>query len=382
MPTAQKVKRAPVFLIHGENEFLVSAKARDIVNELVPRDQQTLGLRIIEGKANNVAEALSILNQCLEAVRTFGFLRGMVVWLRGATFFGQDPIAKSTGVQESVNTLASTITTGMPQGHTLIVTASAVDEKSIFAKTCRNSGNVICFDVPKPSQRDKDAIPYANAAFLKHGLRATKDIIAAFVEKVGTDTRQLEQEINKLSVYLGTRKDVGADDLEAIVSISRETFAWNLQDAVGTRDVARSLKILSRLLFQNEDPIGLVMCLENRFRHLLIFREALDNRWIRINAGRNNYSALVKGAIPESMERLLSQALTSDKGKMTPYVQGKLATDANAFTYEELVNCRQLILETRRALVSSTAPGSILLQLLIIKLCRRRRNSLTKARNH
>ena len=62
----------------------------------------------------------------------------------------------------------------------------------------------------------------ASDAFRKAGLNIGPDALGEFLEKTGTDTRQIVQEVEKLSVYLGDRKNVQVADVHAIVSPSRE----------------------------------------------------------------------------------------------------------------------------------------------------------------
>lgn len=360
----------PVYLIYGEDEFQVSAKARNLIDQMIPPEEQTMGLEIIGGKANKVSEALQILRQCIEAVRTIGFLGGRkVVWLRNVTFFDQGIVGKSKAVQEPVKDLISTITTGMPDAHALVITAPSVDVKSALFKTCRRLGEVIPFEAPKPWKRDKPAAQYAGKAFRHYGLHATQEVIATFVEKVGTDSRQIEQEISKLSAFLDTRKDVRLDDLDRVVCAARDMFTWDLEDAVGEGDLERSITFVRQLLFQKNDPIRLIMCIEKRFRFLSVFREALDNQWLRLSTADKWGGGLSKEGMPANMDQLLSQALSSEKRKMHPFVMEKLARHAAGFSRRQLIDCRQLILQTRRKMVSSNVPSPLLLEMLVIKLC-------------
>lgn len=108
----------PVILIYGEDEFQVSTKTHQLIDQLISPDEKTMGLEMIDGKTENSSEAIKILRQCLEAIQTIGFLNGRkVVWLSGATFFDQGIVARSKDVQEAVSALTAFITSGIPTGH-------------------------------------------------------------------------------------------------------------------------------------------------------------------------------------------------------------------------------------------------------------------------
>jgi len=142
---------------------------------------------------------------------------------------------------------------------------------------------------------------------------------------------------------------------------------------VGKRDLPHSLTVLRQLLFQRMEPIRLISGLEGRFRHLLIFREALDNRWIAVQpTGHANFK-LTMADLPEALAAQFKQALASEKGTpLHPFVAGKLAGQATLFTRPEIDRRRAWILAARRQLVSSAIPDPLILEFLVLKLCQSR----------
>jgi len=370
-----QTKSTHVCLIIGEDEFSATAAARERIDRFVPPVDQTLGLEIIDGQADIIDQALACLRQCLEAIRTIGFLGGRkVVWLRGVDFLSGTVITRNEEIKETLQILADTMAGGIPEGHLLIITALKVDARTSFYKACVGNGKVIeCKLAEKTWKRDNDAITVACNAFKDAGLQAGNELIGAFIQKVGTDTRQIMQETAKLATYLGDRREVQAADIEAITSTSRDLFAWDLADAVGMRDLPRSLTVLRQLLFQRMDPIRLISGLEGRFRHLLIFREALDNRWIATQPMGNANFKLTFADLPEALADQFKQALASEKGTpLHPFVAGKLAGQATLFSRPEIDQRRAWLLASRRQMVSSTIPGALILEYLVLKLCRSR----------
>ncbi|MFH1970572.1 MAG: DNA polymerase III subunit delta [Verrucomicrobiota bacterium] len=382
MPKQDQAKSAHVCLIIGEDEFSATATARERIDRFVPPADQTLGLEIIDGQADIIDQALACLRRCLEAIRTIGFLGGRkVVWLRGVDFLSDPIVGRNKEVQETLQILADTMAGGIPEGHLLIITALKVDARTSFYKACIAHGELIEFDLAeKPWQRDRGAMTFAMHAFKDAGLQAGNELIESFVQKVGTDTRQIMQETAKLTTYLGGRREVQAADIETITSTSRDLFAWDLADAVGMRDLPRSLTVLRQLLFQREVPIGLISGLEGRFRHLLILREALDNQWITAQPmGHANFK-LTFAHLPEALAEQFKQALASEKGRpLHPFVAEKLAGQATLFTRPEIDQRRAWILAARRQMVSSAIPGSLILEYLVLKLCLSRDHRITNS---
>ncbi len=371
MPRAQATppavtKGSQVYLVHGEEELLVTGKAKDLIRRVIPADQELLGLEVIDAQSDLVAQALTVLKQCREAVLTAGFLGGRkAVWLRNANFLDQGVLGRSKDVRAGLRNLAELFRTGLPAGHILVITAASVDEKSPFYEACRAAGEVIGFKSEKAWQRDKAAVPFAADLFRKLGLGADGEVVKAFVDRAGTNFRQLQSEAEKLALYLGPGRAVQAADIETIVSPTRERFGWELEDALGDRDLSKALRILRRLLFQKEPPIKLFSGIESRFRSLLILREALDQGWIRVS-GR----FMARARMTPEQEQVFYEALNDNRLK-NPYVAGQRARQAERFTRRELERCRRLVLNTRRRLVSSSVPAPLAMETMAAALCRR-----------
>lgn len=367
MTAAKSSPQIPVYLIHGENELEATENAKQIIRQAIPPEEETLGLEMINARADSVAEALGFLQQGRAALQTLGFLGGRkAVWLRNANFLDQGVIGKSKEVHARLQDLADAFQGGLPAGHFLVITTPDADGRSEFYRACKETGRVISVELDKPWQRDKAALAFAVRAFQELGLTAPEPVFRAFVEKAGTDSRQLRQEAEKLSLYLGQTRSVRGADIEAIISPARELFGWQLEDAIGNRDLAAALRILRQLFFQKEEPIKLFFGLESRFRSLVILREALDKRWVRISDRFMN-----KGAMTPAQEEFLYQTLNDNRLK-NPYAAGLRARQAMAFTRQELADCRREILATRRRLVSSSLQPTLVMEMLLIKLCRKK----------
>jgi len=357
MKSTAQANPIQVYIFSGEDEYLFLQDAKNLVNKLMPPAEQTLGLEIIEGRARIVAEAVTIIANCIEAVRTPGFMGARkVVWLRGVNFLDRSVLARSKDVGEVLGSLVEIIKTGLPAGNILVVTATAVDKASVFFKACHSKGEIYQQEELKPWQKEKTAISFVRGLLQKNKLQAPPGVITAIVSLAGTDSRQLSQEIDKLAVYVHPGQKVSEDDVAAIVSSARENNAFNLADAAGTRNLPKAIATLRQLLFQKESEIGLVMGLETRFRYLLILRVMISEK------------------MSSDEKRALEPLLAPEKGRPPQgYYLDKLVEQARLFSVLELEAARDAILETRLKLVSSAGLEEILLEKLLVKLCGRKK---------
>ena len=358
-----------VYLIFGQDEFLVAQNARELLDELVPAEERTLGLEIIEGAADTVEAAVSAAMRCMQALETVGFFdRRKVVWFREVSFLTDTVVGRSDLVKEKVNELGALIKRGLMAGQTLVVTAGKVDKRYAFYKACKEAGELREFAVPdKPYKVEREARGRIREMLGKAGLKMGAAALEAFVARVGTDTRQIANEIEKLSVYVGDRRDVTLEDIEAVTTSSREALAWDLADAFGRRELGRALAVLRRLLFQKESPIGLLVVLGNRIRELMLYREALDNGWLTVR-GQGERVQAGWGEVPAEVDRILSEELGRDPRATHPYRTALLARQAGGFTSEELLACQQSVMDAHEEAVSSRLDSGVIIELLLCRL--------------
>jgi DNA polymerase-3 subunit delta len=105
------------------------------------------------------------------------------------------------------------------------------------------------------------------------GVRIGRDALDLLVEALGADMARIAVEIEKLALYAGAR-EVGVDDIAALVPDARATNVFALVNALGRRDRVRSLEILDTLVREGEYlPLSLAF-LSTQFRMALAAREA------------------------------------------------------------------------------------------------------------
>jgi DNA polymerase III subunit delta len=77
------------------------------------------------------------------------------------------------------------------------------------------------------------------------GLDIQSKALQMLVDHIGNDLQRLENEVDKLTVNLQNRKQITEDDIESFVGVSKEFNIFELQAALGRRDMNSTLKILN-----------------------------------------------------------------------------------------------------------------------------------------
>jgi DNA polymerase-3 subunit delta len=95
----------------------------------------------------------------------------------------------------------------------------------------------------------ENQIPAWIAAEVKKGGRQIEPeaakLLAAYI---GTSLREIRSELDKLCIYAGSRPEITAADVSALVGMSKEFTPFELQKMVGRRDTARAMTILEEIL--------------------------------------------------------------------------------------------------------------------------------------
>ena len=90
---------------------------------------------------------------------------------------------------------------------------------------------------------------------------------------VGTELRQLDQELEKLLAYVNYERAVTVQDVRAAVSVQQLAGVFDLVDAIGMRQGDRAMRCLHELLNAGAAPMYLLTMIERQFRILLQVKE-------------------------------------------------------------------------------------------------------------
>jgi DNA polymerase-3 subunit delta len=107
------------------------------------------------------------------------------------------------------------------------------------------------------------------------GLTAEKPAIDHIAQHAGADRAVLDQELEKLALYLGEgAREVGFEDAARCVGDSSALELDQLIHATSAGETGRALDLLDRLLAAKQTPVGIVRALANHWRRL--WRLALE----------------------------------------------------------------------------------------------------------
>ena len=363
------MKTKPVYCISGSDDFRVDAKARDIIKQILPEGSDSLGLETIEGRCDNAEQGVNVLRQTQAALATMSLFGGQkVVWLKDADLFRDSKVGRTKDVKEQVGVLKDLLTSGFPEDHTLLISSPKLDKRSAFYKACDKIGECSEFAAPEKSwQADEYAEENISAAAKSFGLEVNHAARRLLIQKVGADSRSMFNELEKLSVYKGDEKTVSPEDVDQIISTSREAGVFDFAEAAGKRDVAKALTILRQLSFQGESLVALMIMLARHFNMLLLIRDSLQAKWLTIDP-KKKYNN-VRWLDSDKVERRFGECLELDPRRLHSFRVSKMAEQAQRLSRKDILFCQEIINKAHQDMVSSSLDPLLIMELLLFKMC-------------
>lgn len=360
----------PAVNVHGflgSDEAKVKEAALALSKKLVTGDPE-FGLEVIGGGADNSDHAARIVAQTIEALQTLPFFGGgKTVWLEGASFFGDSVTGRAQSTLSAVENLTEVLEIGFPADIHFILSATDIDKRRAFYKKLQKIAKIEVFDKVDISragwERQIESTARQRAASL--GLKFAHGALEHFVQLVGADTRQLQNELEKLDLYLGKqRREATADDVRAIVGSSHAGVIFEIGDAVARRNLPLALTLIDQQLHRGENAIGLLYAaIIPKVRAMLHARDFIERHGIRGGNYRDYEAAL--NCLPDSETAHVPR---KKDGGISCYPLF-LATDhCRNFSLAQLLNAHDACLQASLRLVTTALDPRLVLSQLVTRI--------------
>ena len=373
MARAASTTSNSVALVCGDDEFAVKQRAKELYQnwsaEIGGMDHET-----IDGQVNNSGEALKALRNLRAALQTLPFFgTGKVVWLQNCNFLGDERAASAAAVSEFLGEIAQELKTFEWGNVRLLVSAGKVDKRKTFYKTLEKIGTVQSFDAWAIDDKDwsYEAENVCQRELDARGKSISDTALAELINNVGPNRRQMTNEIEKLSLFVGKRADITVEDVREIVTRNKQARAFALADALGDRDLPRLLRTLDEELWEmkfdsQKSEIGILYGLISKVRAMLFVREMMREGWIKGDMDYSRFKA--------QLDRVPAEKLPQDKRfnplSVNPYILYKAVPQARNYSIEELVRAMDLLLRCNQRLIFSSLDGQLVLQQTLVQIVR------------
>ena len=240
---------APIYLFHGEEDFLIDEGVQLIISRVLDEGTKGFNLDVVYGSK---AEAKDVIAHASSFPMTSA-KRVVVV----KEF---EKLATNETSKEIVSAYIN-----KPLDSTVLVLVSHDPDfrKKPFTDLKKRAELVEC----KPLY--DNLVPGWIADRIKHfGREANAEACRLMQAYVGNSLRSLQNEIDKLFLFIGERKKVTAEDVAAVVGATKGYTIFELQNAIGRKDPKEAIRILERMLEAGQSPLMILVMLTRFFTQL------------------------------------------------------------------------------------------------------------------
>ena len=203
-----------------------------------------------------------------------------------------------------------------------VVTVRKLEAEKAGAKLARKHAVVVSC-----SRLYEDRVPgWITVRARKYGKKIAFPAAQRLVGAVGADLQRVDNELQKLAIYVGDRPGIEAADVEALVGADRSRTVFELADAVGRKRLPEALRIARHLLREGDRPPTLISQIHRHFRRIMLAKQLLAQGMPDASvAGTirmppiffNDFKRQVALFAPQAISRVLQSLLDADLATKT-----------------------------------------------------------------
>lgn len=261
-------KAAPIYVFHGEEDFL-RGELLHLAPELLVPDEATRSFNFdqLYGSETSLGDILT-----MAAGYPMMADRRLIIVREAEKVLRAKPASTTTSRKKKTNDDPLQNYLDRPNPDTVLIfdmEKFGAKNQSPF-KDLAAKAQVVEFTVLK----DAEAAEWIRDRASQHKKKMSAEAARLMVAQLGISLGLLASELEKLSIYVGERDEITAKDVEALTGASRERSVFELTKAIGTANREVAASILLRILRTGKDQrqFTLIM-LYRHFEQLIIARE-------------------------------------------------------------------------------------------------------------
>jgi DNA polymerase-3 subunit delta len=357
-----------IYAVVGSDEAEVKRVAAELATNLTPPGAGDFGLEVIDGAADNADQAAARMRSTIEALQTLPFFGSTkVVWLKNANFLGDDQKARSAAVQSALEELSELLDRDLGSEITFLISATEVDKRRGFYKALVKRAELQVFDQLDSGRAgwEEEATEIVRRRAKKRKLQFDDDALDLFVLLTGGDTRQIENELEKIDTFLGKDRAVHVGLVREIVPLSRAGIIFELSNALAARDLELALTLVRRLLDQGESAIGILLAaIMPTIRNLLLAKDLMERHGLPRPHSPFQFISAINRLPSKATEHLPRKK----DGSINAYALGIAAQHAHHFNTNQLIDAMRACLTANVQLVTTQLDHELILTEVVVKL--------------
>jgi DNA polymerase-3 subunit delta len=245
----------PVVLITGEEPYLIRQCLQQIEAQYVNPDMKDFNFTVyFAGEAE-----MGQVRDNVETLPTFAPLR--VVFLKEAHELSDQDWEELEPLLQ--NPVSSTL---------FVMTAIKIDKRKKYFRYLNDAGTCVEFKKLYDNQIPSWIQYIANL----EGVQISESANHLMHRLVGSHLLEIESEILKLKDFISPRTRIEVEDVQQVVSKSREESVFQWTEAVASKDRIKAFELLAGLLDQGQSEVGIVVLMARHVRLLLKIKKGQE----------------------------------------------------------------------------------------------------------
>jgi DNA polymerase-3 subunit delta len=215
----------PIYILMGEEPYFIDLIADYIAENVLPESERSFNQTILYGKDTSTDTLLTV-------ARRFPMMSAyQLVILKEAQFFKD--------LEEELLSYVE-----KPLQSTILVICykyKSIDKRKKFLKIAAEKG--VVFESPKIYENQ--LITWINKYVTDNGYKINPQGTAMLAEYLGTEISKVANELDKLMILLPAGTTITPADIEKNIGISKDFNVYELQNAIGDRDILRANRIIN-----------------------------------------------------------------------------------------------------------------------------------------
>lgn len=213
----------PIYLLEGEEEYFIDKVMEYAEHNLLNVADASFNLTVFYGKDANWVD---VINACR---RYPMFADRQVVLLKEAQ------------QMKDIDRLEPYILKPLPS--TILVISykgKTLDSRTRLGKAIKQHAEILT----SKKVFENKLVPWTIEYISSKGYSITPRAVSLLVDHLGNDLSRIANEVDKVFMNLGNRKDMNEDDIEKYVGISKDYNVFELQQAISKKDLAKAITII------------------------------------------------------------------------------------------------------------------------------------------
>ena len=242
----QKIKKLKnnFFLFYGENEGYKNQVIKDIF------------IDIYKGNIDRFDE-----NEVLNNYENF------ISSLINKSFFSDSKLILISRVSDKIIKLIDELLDREVNDVTIVLNSGNLEKKSKLRSIFEKNKSLVC--VPFYKDDNRTLIQIANNFFRNNKIPVSQEIINLIIERSSGDRINLNNELNKISLFLLNKKKINIEDVIKLTNLAENYSISELVDNCLSKNIKKINKIFNENVFSVDDCILIIRTLLLKSKRLL-----------------------------------------------------------------------------------------------------------------